>query len=250
LEILIEKAIPLADYYFSWLEQRFGMSLNGKSQIASEVSRLLAKISNPFEVDLLVRRAVDSLGIREELLRRRPLVSLGHSLKSRQTVKAFPETVSQSRDDIADRSLVILMLRFPAVLRSVAQDPEVRLWLASKWQEVVDAILAEWQERGRVDGLHIAEKFAADRASEIAALVLEGERIAEAEYERMAANCLSHLRRKHLRGLKQTLRIAIRAAEEQKDEKAKRERILEWQDVVQKERLLEHQRFELKTTSR
>jgi DNA primase len=250
LEILIEKAIPLADYYFSWLEQRFGMTLNGKSQIASEVSRLLAKISNPFEVDLLVRRAVDSLGIREELLRRRPLVSSEHSPKSRQIAKAFPETVSQSRDDIADRSLVTLMLCFPAVLRSVAQDPEIRQWLASKWQEVVDVILAEWQERGRVDGLHIAEKFAAGRASEIAALVLEGERIPEAECERMAANCLSHLRRKHLRGLKQTLRIAIRAAEEQKDEKAKRERILEWQDVVQKERLLEHQRFELKTTIR
>jgi hypothetical protein len=46
------------------------------------------------------------------------------------------------------------------------------------------------------------------------------------------------------------LRLAIRAAEEQKDEQAKRERILEWQDVERKERQLERQRLELKRTSR
>jgi DNA primase len=249
LETLLEKAIPLADYYFSWLEQRFGMSLDGKSRIATEVSRLLAKISNPFDVDLLVRRAVDSLGIREELLRRPP-ATFGHPPKSKETGKPLPETVPQSRDDIADRSLVSLMLCFPVVLRSVAKDPEARQWFGSKWQEVIDVILAEWQERGKVDGFHIAEKVAPDRASEIAALVLEGESVPEVECEKMAADCLSHLRRKYLRALERTLRIAIRAAEEQKDEKAKRERILEWQDVVQKERLLEHQRFEPKTTIR
>jgi len=66
----------------------------------------------------------------------------------------------------------------------------------------------------------------------------------------MAADCLAHLRRKHLRGLEQNLRVAIRAAEEQKDEQAKRERILEWQDIVRKERQLERRKLEPKTTIR
>jgi hypothetical protein len=66
----------------------------------------------------------------------------------------------------------------------------------------------------------------------------------------MAADCLAHLRRKHLRALEQNLRVAIRAAEEQKDEQAKRERILEWQDVVRKERQLERRKLEPKTTIR
>ncbi len=70
LEAVLEQAVPLADYYFSWLEQRYGKSLEGKSQIAGEVSRVLAKVTNAFEADLLVRRAVDILGIREEVLRR------------------------------------------------------------------------------------------------------------------------------------------------------------------------------------
>jgi hypothetical protein len=39
-------------------------------------------------------------------------------------------------------------------------------------------------------------------------------------------------------------------AEEQKDENAKRERILEWQDLVRKERQLEHRKLEPKARVR
>ena len=45
---------------------------------------------------------------------------------------------------------------------------------------------------------------------------------------------MAHLRRKHLKAQERDLRIAIRAAEEQNDENCKRERILEWQDLLQK----------------
>ncbi len=48
LETVLDEAVSLADYYFSWLERRFGKSLEGKSQIATEVSRVLAKVNNPF----------------------------------------------------------------------------------------------------------------------------------------------------------------------------------------------------------
>ena len=249
LEKILDEAVPLADYYFSSLKQRFGMSLEGKSQIASEVSRLLAKVSNPVDMDLLVRRAVDTLGVREEVLRR-PIVSPGYSLESKRPPKALPATVSPIRDDIAERSLVSLMLRFPAVLRTVENEPDARQWLSSKWQTVVDLMLAEWQERGQVDVFRLAQRVDPDQAPEITALALEGESLLEAECDKMAADCLSDLCRKYLRTVKRNLRVEMRAAEERKDEQAKRERILEWQDVVQKERQLEHRRLEAKTTIR
>ena len=249
LEKILEEAVPLADYYFSSLKQRFGMSLEGKSQIASEVSRLLTKVNNPIEVDLLVRRAVDTLGVREEVLRRR-VVTPGYSLGSKMPPKALPVTPSPIRDDIAERSLVSLMLRFPAVLRAVEKEGEARQWLSSKWQAVVDLILAEWQERRQVDVFRVAQRVNPDQAPEITELALQGESILETECDEMAADCLSHLRRKYLRTLERNLRVAIRAAEERKDEQAKRERILEWQDVVRKERQLERRRLEAKTTIR
>jgi DNA primase len=247
LEKIIAEGIPLADYYFSWLKQRFGMSLEGKSQIATEVSRLLAKISNPFEVDLLAHRAVDTLGIREELLRR---PASGDQPGSRITARILPAAKPDTREDVAERSLVSLMLRFPTVLRSVEKEGDVRQWLSPKWQKVVDLILAEWQERGEVDVFQVAQKVDPDNASQISALALQGESIPETECDKMAADCLSHLRRRYLRALERNLRVAIRAAEEQKDEQAKRERILEWQDVVRKERQLERRRLELKTIIR
>ena len=249
LEKVLAEAVPLADYYFSWLEQRFGMGLEGKSQIANEVSRLLIKINNPFDMDLLVRRAADALGVREELLRR-PVLPPGYRPASKTTSKVHSETAAEIRDDGAERALVSLMLRFPAVLRHVAEEADVRQWLGSRWRDVVELILAEWQERGKVDVFRVAQNVAPDQASQLAALALEGESIPESESGRMVSDCLSHLRRKYLRALERDLRVAIRSAEERNDEKAKRERILEWQDVVRKERQLERRRLEPKTTMR
>jgi hypothetical protein len=142
------------------------------------------------------------------------------------------------------------MLRFPAVLRVVEQEAEARHWLSSKWQGMVDFILAEWQEREQVDVFRVAQKVHPDQAAEITALALQAENIPESECSKMAKDCLAHLRRKYLRTLERNLRVAIRAAEERKDEQAKRERILEWQDVVRKERQLERREVEPKTTIR
>jgi DNA primase len=249
LEVVLENAVPLADYYFLWLEQRFGKTIEGKSQIASEISRLLAKVKNPFEVDLLVRRAVDTIGIREELLRR-PMGGTQAKPAFRGNAPAMLQPNVPSRDEFAERALISLMLRFPSLMDEVSKEKEFPQWLSAKWQPVVDLILAEWQEHGKVDVFKVAQDASLEMASQITALVLEAESVSEDECEKIAADCLANLRRKHLRGLERSLRIAIRAAEEQKDEKAKRERILEWQDVVRKERQLERRRLEPKTSPR
>ncbi|MFQ5903727.1 MAG: DNA primase, partial [Candidatus Binatia bacterium] len=192
LETIIDQAIPLADYCFTWLEGQYGKSLEGKSQIAQEISRLLAKVRNPFEVDLLARRAVDSLGIREELLRRppRPSGGQGRSIFPAASPKPHP---GGAREDLAERSLVSLMLRFPSLIQHVGQENDVETLVSPKWRGVVQGVLSEWKERGKVDVARLAQGFPADRASQIAALMLEGEGIPEEESERMMADCLSHL---------------------------------------------------------
>jgi len=249
LEAVLDRAVPLADYYFSWLEQRHGKTLEGKSQIAVEVSRILVKVKNAFEVDLLVRRAVDILGIREELLRRPPAGSPARTgAANASTVLSGP--ISENRDDVAERSLVGLMLRLSAVTKRLVQETDARQWFGPKWRPMVDAIITEWQERGNIDIFHLTQSSAPELASEIAALALEGDNLSDAECAKIADDCLSHLRRKHLKRRERDLRMQIRAAEEQKDEKVKRERMLEWQDLVRKERQLERRRLEPKVTTR
>jgi DNA primase len=249
LEANLDQAVPLADYYFSWLEGRHGKSLEGKSQIANEIGRVLAKVVNPFEVDLLIGRAVDMLGIREDVLRRRTAAPAGRSMPATtRIVTAAPNL--ENRDDMAQRSLVSLMLRLPSVIESVALDEEARQGFGPRWRAPVDGIIAEWQERGNVDVSRLTQEWAPDLASEMVALALEGEYLTDADCVKMAADCLAHLRRRQFKARERILRLAIRAAEEQRDEKAKRERILEWQDLVRKERQLERPKLEPKITAR
>jgi DNA primase len=245
MEQVIERAEPLADYYFSWLQRQHGATLEGKSRIAAEVNRILAKVSNPLEADLLARRAVDLLGIREELLRKPSGASkAGSAAAHARPVAAAPPA---ERGGVAERSLIALSLRLPPVAEHLTQEPEAPAWFGPKWRPVVDEIIRQWQERGNIDVAQLTQTLPAEIAGELAALTLEGERLSDAECGEMAADCVSHLRRKYLRERERDLRIAIRAAEEQRDENAKRERILEWQDLVRKKRQLERRKFEPKT---
>ena len=247
-EELLDRSVPLADYYFSGLEQRYGKTLEGKSRIAGDISRLLQKVHNAFEVDLLIARAVDSLGIREAFLRQ----ALQNS-SAKPTVRSNGRLSTSNlgnRDDVAERSLITLLLHFPQIDRYVFEDTDVRQWVGSSWWEVVDLIGADWQQHGKVDVARIAQAFDSEKAAQIAGLAIEGENIPEAESEKMASDCIAHLRRKYLREQERNARIAIRAAEEQKDENATRERILEWQDIVRKERQLEHRKLAPKITAR
>jgi len=248
IETVLDGAVPLADYFFSWLEGRFGKSLEGKSQIAGEVSRVLAKVNNAFEVDLLVRRAVDMLGIREELLRR-PVQVAGSPHRNSRSPMATMAT-DGNRDDVAERSLVGLMLRTTSAVAKMAEEKDAADWFGPKWRGVVDGVLREWLEGGNVDVARLTQRLPPNLAGEVTALAMAGEDPSDAECARMITDCLAHLRRKYLKGMEREVRIAIRAAEEQNDEKAKRERILEWQDLVRKERQLERPKLEPKTTIR
>lgn len=239
MESVIDQAVPLADYYFSWLEAQYGRGLEGKSQIAKEIGRVLSKVRNPFELDILVRRAVDLLGIREELLRlhARPMESR----------VGFPPSRAQPKEDpkegITERTLMSLVLRFPSMMEILAREEDVHSLVGSRWRELFERIVLQWKESGSVDGARLAQGLTADQASQISALILEGESIPEEESGKMTADCLAHLRKQYLKARGKDLLRAIRIAEEKKDEKAKRERMLEWQDVVQKERQLDRQRI-------
>jgi DNA primase len=232
-ENIIRDAVPLADYYFTWLEERYGHKLEGKNQIAQDVARVLKKVSNPLEADLLARRAID-LGVREDLLRG-ALRAAGESKRPAApppSAGALPEAGKEK----TERLLIALMLRFPAMIERMEKESELQSLLSPAWNEILQEMLTEWRKRNSVDAAGLAERFSSERASKIAGLVLEAETIAEDESEKMMGDLVADLRKRHLTGLRRDLRQAIRIAEEKKDEKTTRERMLEWQEVDRKER--------------
>jgi DNA primase len=246
LEATLEQAVPLADFYFSWLQRRHGQSLEGKSQIASEISRVLAKVKNPFEVDLIIARTVDRLGIREEVLRRHtaapgPRTSPGSQLA--------PGSVT-GREDAAERLLISVMLRLPAVIDRVASDDEARQGVSLNWRPAVDGIVAEWQKHENIEVSRLSQTLPPELSSAIAALALEGDNFSDAMCAKMAGDCLARLKHKYIKAQKRDERLGMRAAGEQGNEQAERERMLAWQDLGRKERQLERPKLEPKTIIR
>jgi DNA primase len=240
LEEILSQAVPLADYYFTWLEEGYGRSLEGKSRVAVEINRVLAKVKNPFEADLLIRRAVDRLDIRETLFRT-PLANAGEKGRPDAVTAAKP-AVSATRHDVAERSLISLMLTFPAIIERLDQEPGFEGLLRPPWREVFDAIVGEWREHGAVDGARLSEKVSPERAADIAALLLQGEAIEKEEAGKAFTDVTAHLQLRGLRDRKRDIWRAIQIAEEKKDEKTKRERMIEWQEVVRREQQLAPQR--------
>ena len=239
LERVLERAVPIVDFYLNWLRDNHGTSFAGKSRLASEVSRMLAKVTNPLDRDQLARRAADLLGIREELLRRQAGAAGAPASAGGDAGRRARGTAEQWSlgDDRAESVLVALMLRFPSVVETLRGQKMEKL-VTEKWQEVIRRML----EDGEAEVGVLTEGLPPELVSEISALVLEGQEIEEEERDRMTEDCLFFLQRRYLRGLEQELRRAIRIAEETSDDEVKKERMRQWQEVVQRERRLERAR--------
>jgi DNA primase len=238
LEGVLSRAVPLADYYLSWLEGQYGKSLQGRSQIAQEVSRMLAKVQNPFEADLLARRAADTLGIREELLRL-PAQSARSQNRPPPSRPAQAPTSNAITADLAERALIGLILRFSRIAQRAAAERDWEDLMAAKWKDVTVRALSLWQTEGAIDMGSLMHQLTPEVAGQVSGLFLEAEKVEEAESERMMSDCLAHLRRRHLKSLQSEARRAIRVAEENQDEKVRKERILEWQEIARRKSQLE-----------
>jgi DNA primase len=244
LDRVLESAVPIVDFYLSSLRARHGTDLGGKSRLANEVSRMLAKVTNPLDRELLARRSSDLLGIREESLRRHAATA-GAGTSGSTDAARRREQGAVNRwslgEDRAESALVALMLRFPSVVRTLRKEPMDKL-VTEKWREVIRRILAGPEPGGEVALGVVTEELPAELASEISELVLRGQEIAEEERDRMTADCLFFLQRRYLRRLDQELCTAIRVAEETRDDEVKKERMRQWQEVMQRKLRLERER--------
>ncbi len=243
LDGVLERAAPIVDFYLNWLRERHGSDLGGKSRLASEVSGMLAKVTNPLDRELLARRSADLLGIREESLRRHAAAAgAGPSRDARADAGGRQRADRGSLgEDRAETVLLALMLRFPSVVRVLRQEPLDQL-VTEKWREVIRRILAAPETgAGPAVGM-LTEGLPAELAAEISGLALRGQEIDESERDRMTSDCLFHLQRRYLRRLDQELCRAIRVAEETRDDEAKKERMRQWQEVMQKKLRLERAR--------
>jgi DNA primase len=130
---LIESSELLVDYFLREQADAAGASVSGRARAAERVAEVLRMIANPFEFDLLARKAADFLGVSEELLRKEAQKGRGANQAPRHAVassapRAARPTSSGDAVAQAEIGLVAIALNYPDLRAEIAAQliPEPR----------------------------------------------------------------------------------------------------------------------------
>jgi DNA primase len=123
---LIDSSELLVDYFLREQAAAAGASLSGKARAAERVAEILRMVANPFEFDLLARKAADSLGVGEALLRKEARKGGAVNQPVRRTygdaAGARPARTAARGDAVAQAEigLIAIALNYPELRSEVA----------------------------------------------------------------------------------------------------------------------------------
>jgi DNA primase len=205
---LLDQAVPLFDFYLQRVA-RPGASLPEQARAAQEVSRVLARASDPFERDLLVRRAAAYLGVSEEVLRGGARIAPAPKPpRASEGDRAWPR---------AELMLLQAMALEPRVSSLVKERGTLALFtngeLAGAGQRLVDAT-----QEGR-SAAQVMDSVPEPVASHLTQALLESGPFAGADPMQIAQDCVAHLERQAERRVRGSVTEELRRAERNGDEK-------------------------------
>ena len=123
---IIEAGELLVDYFLREQAAAARGSMDERARVAERVAQLLGKVANPFEFDLLARKAATMIGVGEELLRSeaRKGASAGRGVAARPSSRSAavnpkaatpPGAAAQ-----AELGLLVIALRWPELRHQIA----------------------------------------------------------------------------------------------------------------------------------
>jgi len=203
LERLLASAEPLVEAFVGELAGAKRDAVGRHAEAAREVARLLKRVREPHEFDLLVRLAAERLGVREETLR---------SEGAPGTAPVAAPDEAHALD--AEATLVELMAEDATVAERVAACGIIAEFQHPEWRRAAEA-LAQRDETEREARL---EALPRDIRERVVRRLLE-ER-PDVERERALADCIARIRRRGARGEERRVRDEIRAAQARGDSEA------------------------------
>ncbi|HVB83047.1 MAG TPA: DNA primase [Candidatus Binataceae bacterium] len=212
---LIASAELLADYFLTAQAAAARGSLEGRARAAAAVAEVLKAVHDPFEFDLLARKAADALGVGEELLRaeaRRPARAGANGAGARGAAAvARPPSAAGAGDGATAAEVGLLAV---ALLH-----PELRGEIAAQAPMLEDAAVAAAlgevcgsQEPAAVLEVRVAEGLGEAQRSRLSALAV-GPLMETAEQARALAHDFAEalMRRRRRRAVETTRRAAASA---------------------------------------
>jgi DNA primase len=200
----------LVDYFLREQAAAAGATLSGKARAAERVAEILRMVANPFEFDLLARKAADSLGVGEELLRREARKGGANNMSLRRTSGAAPARPARTaaRGDAvaqAEIGLIAIALDYSEMRAEIAaQLPSIEFNDPMLGAMLEDICLSD-EARATLE-VRILAGLSEDQRERLSALMV-GPLMVNAEgAQRMAADFISALARRRQRREVESLR--------------------------------------------
>ena len=202
LEGVLAAAEPLVEAFVGELAGPKAEAVGRYAQAAREVARLLKRVREPHEFDVLVRLAAQRLGVREETLRSEGAPGVAPA--------AAPD---EPHAPGAEATLVELMAEDATLAERVAACGIIAEFQHPEWRRTAEA-LARGEETDRMAVVQSLPRGMRDR---LARRLLAERPDAAAERDRALADCIAKIRRRGQRGEERRLRDEIRTAEARGD---------------------------------
>jgi DNA primase len=207
---LLDAAPSLVDFYFDALVPP-GATLPQRTRVADEVTRILARVANDVQFELLARQAAARLGVSEELFRRARRGAPAAAAAAPPPAGPAPTWPAEER----------LLVELMAIDRAVAGAPPVAAALAHfsapDLKQAAERIAAAWDE-GRALGEIIDGMAPAVAQVLSAAMMGDGSAMAPEERRQAADDCVRRIDARMARAQRQAIASELRRAETSGDE--------------------------------
>jgi DNA primase len=201
VEALLDGAEPLVE---AWLREVAGPdrdAVGRRADAAREVARLLKRLRDPYEFNVLATVAAQTLGVPEELLRPEGLAT-----PAAPAAASPPATRAPGPEEL----LVELMAADAEIARRVEQADVLRAFEHPTWRATAEKLVSQTEE----DRSAVLQTLPRELRDRVARRLLEEE---DEERERMLADCIAAIRRRRERRARGRLLAELRAAEARGD---------------------------------
>jgi len=202
LEGVLAAAEPLVEAFVGELAGPKRDAVGRHAEAAREVARLLKRVREPHEFDVLARLAAQRLGVREETLRSEGAPGV-----------APAATPDEPHAPGEEATLVDLIAEDAALAERLAACGLIAEFQHPEWRRAAEA-LAHRDETERRALVHSLPREIRDR---VVRSLLDEPRRTAADREQAFADCIAKIRRRGQRGEERRLRDEIRTAEARGD---------------------------------
>ena len=222
-ERVVHEARPLLDVFLDGLVSVGEPSVGRRVDAAREVSRLLRRVRNPWEYDVLARRAAERLGVGEALIR-----GEGSPPASAAPVAGAPRGVRATSEAL----LVELMLTWPGAVDRIVREGGAVLFDDAQWRTLAEQIIE--QAGSGADPSMLVECLPADTRNRVASALLQ-DSAEGADSAQLLEDCVAFIRRRRSRRRVREALEEIRAAEAAGDQDRVRRGLRNWNALVRAE---------------